>query len=85
MFAIQSYTELEKQISRLSDEKKNYFRRRWYLWKCSECDEYLFYKNENVLKNPDRYDKVQDVRIDGNMISTLRVQSFLGPKSIKVC
>ena len=65
MFAILSYTELEKQISRLSDEKKNYFRRRWYLWKCSECDEYLFYKNENVVKNPDRYDKAWDVRIDG--------------------
>ena len=65
MFAIRSYSELENQISRLSDEKKNYLRRRWYLWKCSECDEFLFYKNENVVKNPDRYDKAWDVRING--------------------
>lgn len=65
MFAIRSYSELENQISRLSDEKKNYLRRRWYLWKCSECDEYLFYKNDNVVKNPNRYDKTWDVRING--------------------
>lgn len=28
MFAIRPYSELENQISRLSDEKKNYLRRR---------------------------------------------------------
>ena len=42
MFAINSYSELEKQIAHLNDYKKNYLRRRWFLWKCSECDEYLF-------------------------------------------
>ena len=65
MFAINSYSELEKQIYHLCDDKKNYLRRRWYLWKCSECDEYLFYKNENVEKNPNRYDKAWDIRING--------------------
>lgn len=63
MFAIASYAELERQIAHLSDDKKNYLRRRWYLWKCSECDEYLFYKNDNVEKNPNRYDKAWDVDI----------------------
>ena len=33
MFAIDSYSELERQISRLPEEKKDYLRRRWYLWK----------------------------------------------------
>lgn len=66
MFAINSYAELERQISHLSDDKKNYLRRRWYLWKCAECDEYLFYKNDNVEKNPNRYDKAWDVRINGS-------------------
>ena len=65
MFAINSYSELEKQIAQLNDYKKNYLRRRWFLWKCSECDEYLFYKNTNVIKNPNRYDKAWDIRING--------------------
>jgi hypothetical protein len=64
MFSINSYQELENQISNLSDDKKNYLRRRWYLWKCSQCDEYLFYKYDNVEKNPNPYDKSWDVRID---------------------
>lgn len=67
MFAIDSYSELERQISHLSEEKKNYLRRRWYLWKCSQCDEYLFYVNDNVIQNPNRYDKSYDVRINGNL------------------
>lgn len=65
MFAINSYSELETQISRLDERRKNYLRRRWYLWKCSECDEYLFYKNDNVIKNPVKYAKAWDVRING--------------------
>ena len=66
MFDINTYSQLESEIAHLSEDKKNYLRRRWYLWKCSECDEYLFYKNDNVTKNPDRYDKAWDVRIDGS-------------------
>lgn len=65
MFSIHSYLELEKNISNLPDSKKDYLRRRWYLWKCAECDEYLFYKNNNVEKNPNRFDKAWDVRIEG--------------------
>ena len=67
MFAIDSYSELEQKIECLSDETKNYLRRRWYLWKCSQCDEYLFYVNENVEKNPNKYDKAYDVRINGHL------------------
>ena len=67
MFAIDSYSELERQISRLPEEKKDYLRRRWYLWKCSQCDEYLFYVNDNVEPNPNPCDKTYDVRINGNL------------------
>lgn len=65
MFSIVDYSLLERKISLLPEDKKNYLRRRWYLWKCSQCDEYLFYKNDNVEKNPDQYDKAWDVRING--------------------
>ena len=64
MFKIHTYSDLEYQISRLSENEKNYLRRRWYLWKCSECDEYLFYKNQNVIHNPDPFDKKWDIRIN---------------------
>lgn len=62
MFSIDLYEDLEKQIEHLSEPEKNYLRRRWYLWRCSQCDEYLFYSNDNVEQNPDRYDKAWDVR-----------------------
>ena len=67
MFAIHSYAQLEREINFLPEEKKSYLRRRWYLWKCSECDEYLFYKNDNVIKNPNRYDKDWDIRINDSI------------------
>lgn len=63
MFQIDSYAELERHISHLNPDNQNYLRRRWYLWKCSQCDEYLFYCNKNVEKNPNQYDKSYDVEI----------------------
>lgn len=67
MFSIDSYEALETAVSRLSADDANYLRRRWYIWKCSECDEYLFYKNINVEKNPNRYDKSWDIRINNQL------------------
>lgn len=67
MFSIDSYEDLEKQIENLSEPEKNYLRRRWYLWRCSECDEFLFYINDNVEKKPDRYDKAWDVRFGSSI------------------
>lgn len=64
MFDIFHYEELEKQIASLPITSQKYLRRRWYLWKCSECDEYLFYCNDNVEKNPNKYDKEYDVKIN---------------------
>lgn len=63
MFQIDSYAELERRISQLNPDDQNYLKRRWYLWKCSQCDEYLFYCNNNVEKNPNQYDKLYDVEI----------------------
>lgn len=65
MFDIDSYSKLEMALTNLPEEQKNYLRRRWYLWKCSQCDEYLFCVNDNVDKNPNPYDKAYDIRING--------------------
>lgn len=63
MFEIHTYEALERAVAPLSEDARNYLRRRWYIWKCAECDEYLFYKNEGVIKNPDKYDKAWDISI----------------------
>ncbi len=65
LFSIHSYAELEAAVSQLRDEEKNYLRRRWFMWKCSACDEFLFYRNPNTQQNPDPYDKEYDILIAG--------------------
>ena len=70
MFQIDSFAELERQTANLSEDSKNYFRRRWFLWKCAQCEEYLFYVNENVTPNPNARD--QDYDIEFNNDSQLR-------------
>ena len=67
MFAIDDYSALTRALSQLPEAQQNYLRRRWYLWKCAQCDEYLFYVNDNVERNPDPRDKAYDIRIDGNI------------------
>lgn len=65
IFAIKSLDELEYNISRFDDDHKNYYRRRWYLLRCADCDEFLFYNNPGVEHNPERRDKKWDIRING--------------------
>lgn len=64
MFQIKSFADLEIQIENLSEGHKNYFRRRWFLWKCAQCDEYIFCTNQNV--NPNLNCKSQDYDIEFN-------------------
>lgn len=66
MFQIGSYEQLEREIRGLSEFERAYFRRRWFLWKCSQCDEYLFATNQNVTPNPNKYDKKYDIEINGS-------------------
>ena len=68
IFAVMSLNELEGYISRFDDDHKAYYRRRWYLLRCADCDEYLFYANNGVEHNPDRFDKEWDIRINGTYL-----------------
>lgn len=67
MFEIDSFEQLEAAIRNLSPELQNYFRRRWYLWKCAQCDEYLFNLNPNVEPNPNPRDQTYDIMFDGEV------------------
>lgn len=65
MFGITMYCDLEKGIAQMTEDEQNYWRRRWFIWQCSRCDEFLFYRNPGVERNPNRKDKLWDIRING--------------------
>lgn len=68
MFQIHTYEELESQIANLSDNSKNYFRRRWFLWKCAQCDEHIFCMNDNVSPNPNSRDQGYDIEFNNSSL-----------------
>jgi hypothetical protein len=81
MFACTSRDSLEAAIKKLSLEEQDYFRYRWFLWKCSQVDEYLFYKLENVRKNPDHKDQSWDIEFDNSI--PFDVKGTVVPKSFR--
>ena len=70
MFNYPVFSELEEAVSLLQIETQDYFKKRWFLWKCSQCDEYLFYKHNEVKENPNPYDQEWDFEFFG--LSELR-------------
>lgn len=81
MFSLHTYTDLEASISEFDEDVQLYFKRRWYLWKCAQCDEYLFYKNTNVTKNPNPKDQTYDVCFDGKFY--FDIKGTVIPKSMR--
>lgn len=67
MFNCESLDSLEREIFKLPENDKTYFRRRWFLWKCAEIDEFLFYKEHNVFKNPDHKDQSWDINFNNSI------------------
>ena len=83
MFQIHSFEELETQISNLSDNSKNYFRRRWFLWKCAQCDEYIFCTNTNVTPNPNTRDQSYDIEFNNNNLLRFDIKGTVIPREFR--
>jgi len=83
MFTINTFQELEFEIKSLSEDEKNYFRRRWFLWKCAQCDEFLFYKHSNVNKNPNPRDQEYDVEFFNNKKLRFDIKGTLIPRDLR--
>lgn len=83
MFQINSFEELETQISDLSDNSKNYFRRRWFLWKCAQCDEYIFCTNPNVTPNPNTRDQSYDIEFNNNNRLRFDIKGTVIPREFR--
>jgi len=83
MFQIHSFEELEKQIANLSENSKNYFRRRWFLWKCAQCDEHIFCMNNNVKPNPNPRDQGYDIEFDNNSMLRFDIKGTVIPREFR--
>jgi hypothetical protein len=83
MFQIHSFEELERQTANLSENSRNYFRRRWFLWKSAQCDEHIFCMNNNVAPNPNFKDQSYDIEFNNNSSLRFDVKGTVIPRSFR--
>lgn len=83
MFNIHSFSELENAINHLEEFSKTYYRRRWFLWKCAQCDEYLFYRNNNVKPNPNPRDQSYDIEFNDDEYLRFDVKGTIIPRDFR--
>jgi hypothetical protein len=81
LFNYNTFGSLENKIKNMPINIQNYFRRRWFLYKCSQVDEYLFYQNNNVKKNPKLKDQSWDISINNSI--HFDIKSTVVPKSLR--
>ncbi len=81
IFNIKTLSELNRYISQFDNDHQVYYKRRWYLLRCADCDEFLFYKNDNTEHNPDRFDKKWDIKICNRFL--FDVKGTVIPKSFR--
>jgi hypothetical protein len=83
MFQIHSFTDLENQLIALPEDIKNYFRRRWFLWKCAQCDEYIFNLNTNVKPNPNSKDQEYDIEFNESKTLRFDIKGTVIPENFR--
>jgi hypothetical protein len=66
IFGTKRLSDFRDKIKGLSKADKQYALRRWYIRRCSECDEWLFTKHKNVERNRNSKDKEWDFAINGD-------------------
>jgi len=83
MFRINTFDKLEQQIQHLPDTEKNYCRYRWFIWKCAQCDEYLFAAHPNVTPNPNTRDQAYDIEFNRDPQLRFDVKGTVIPKKFR--
>lgn len=83
LFRCKTLSSLKKEINSLTTDDKNYFTRRWFLWQCARCDEYLFYANSNVARNPNSKSQEYDVEFFKNEDLRFDVKGTVVPKELR--
>lgn len=82
MFSCTTFQSLENALASHEDAVKQYFRRRWYMWQCAQCDEYLFCENGGVIHNPNPRDQSWDVDIRG--INRFDIKGTVVPRDMRM-
>lgn len=83
MFQIHTFSELERQLLPLSENSRNYFRRRWFMWKNAQCDEHLFCMNNNTTPNPNTRDQTYDIEFNGNASLRFDIKGTVIPREFR--
>lgn len=83
IFNIHSFEELNLRTKSLDQDIRNYFQRRWFLWKCAQCDEHIFCLNPNVTPNPEKKDQAYDIEFNGNAALRFDVKSTVIPRQYR--
>ena len=58
-------------------------RRRWFLWRCSKCDEFLFNTNQNVKPNPNLKDQSYDIEFNNDPMLRFDVKGTVIPRKFR--
>jgi len=83
IFKFRSFNELEAAVGGFSTEEQNYFKKRWFVWRCSQCDEYLFYSQIGAKANPEPRDQDWDVEFFGRKDWRFDIKGTLVPRSLR--
>ena len=67
IYTMSELSEFERCISGFDADHKQYYLKRWFVLRCADCDEFLFYKHEGVVHNPNPRDKKWDIRINDSV------------------
>ena len=83
IFGCNTLESLLESTKHLSQDIRTYLLRRWFLWKCSKCDEYLFYRHTDVTQNPNFRDKDWDIEFFGRSELIFDIKSTVLPKEMR--
>jgi len=83
VFNYNSLESLTDAIKHFSQDDRNYFLRRWFLWTCSRCDEYLFYRQDGIAQNPDYKGRDWDIEFFGRSELRFDIKSTVLPKEMR--
>jgi len=83
MFIYDTFQTLESAVGHLTSETKDYFKKRWFLWKCAQCDEFLFYRSTDIVSNPNHRDQDWDFEFFGNPNLRFDLKGTLVPRQIR--
>lgn len=83
LFTIKNKQQLEALIINFKEKDKNYYRRRWFLWQCAKVDEYVFYNQNSIQKNPNSKDQNWDIEFHNNQKLRFDVKSTIVPKKFR--